>query len=63
MPLAGVAAPVTLIGAVTQHATECLAGIVIHQLAFAGSPIVWEEHHLSLICVSAVRLLVPSKQL
>ncbi len=41
MPLAGVAAPVTLIGAVTQHATECLAGIVIHQLAFAGSPIVW----------------------
>lgn len=41
MPLAGVAAPVTLIGAVTQHAAECLSGIVIHQLASAGSPIVW----------------------
>ena len=41
MPLAGVAAPVTLIGSVTQHAAECLSGIVIHQLAEAGSPIVW----------------------
>src|SRR6266508_4254806 len=41
MPLAGAAAPVTLIGAITQHAAECLAGITIHQLAHAGSPIVW----------------------
>jgi len=41
MPLAGAAAPVTLIGAVTQHATESLAGIVIHQLAAPGAPIVW----------------------
>jgi trimethylamine---corrinoid protein Co-methyltransferase len=41
MPLAGAAAPVTLLGAVTQHAAECLAGITIHQLARAGSPIVW----------------------
>jgi len=41
MPLAGAAAPVTLIGAVTQHAAECLAGITIHQLARAGSPVVW----------------------
>ena len=41
MPLAGAAAPVTLIGAVTQHAAECLSGITIHQLACAGSPIVW----------------------
>jgi trimethylamine--corrinoid protein Co-methyltransferase len=41
MPLAGAAAPVTLVGAVTQHAAECLAGITIHQLAHAGSPIVW----------------------
>lgn len=41
MPLAGVAAPVTLIGAITQHAAECLSGIVIHQLAGPGSPIVW----------------------
>ncbi len=41
MPLAGVAAPVTLIGAVTQHAAECLSGIVIHQLAGTYAPIVW----------------------
>ena len=41
VPLAGAAAPVTLLGAVTQHAAECLAGITIHQLAKAGSPIVW----------------------
>jgi trimethylamine--corrinoid protein Co-methyltransferase len=41
MTLAGAAAPVTLLGAVTQHAAECLSGITIHQLAHAGSPIVW----------------------
>jgi trimethylamine--corrinoid protein Co-methyltransferase len=41
MPLAGAAAPVTLLGAVVQHAAECLSGIAIHQLARAGSPIVW----------------------
>jgi trimethylamine--corrinoid protein Co-methyltransferase len=41
MPLAGATAPVTLIGAVTQHAAESLAGIVIHQLASPGAPIVW----------------------
>ncbi len=41
MPLAGAAAPVTLVGAITQHAAECLAGITIHQLAGPGSPIVW----------------------
>ena len=41
MPLAGVAAPVTLLGSVVQHAAECLSGIAIHQLARAGSPIVW----------------------
>jgi trimethylamine--corrinoid protein Co-methyltransferase len=41
MPLAGVAAPVTLIGSIVQHAAETLAGIVLHQLAEAGSPIVW----------------------
>lgn len=41
MPLAGAAAPVTLVGAVTQHTAECLAGITIHQLAHAGSPVVW----------------------
>jgi trimethylamine--corrinoid protein Co-methyltransferase len=41
MPLAGAAAPVTLIGAVVQHAAECLSGIAIHQLAQPGAPIVW----------------------
>jgi len=41
MPLAGAAAPVTLLGAVTQHAAECLAGVTIHQLAQPGAPIVW----------------------
>jgi len=41
MPLAGVAAPVTLIGCIVQHAAESLAGVVLHQLAQAGAPIVW----------------------
>jgi trimethylamine---corrinoid protein Co-methyltransferase len=41
MPLAGAAAPVTLLGAITQHAAECLSGITIHQLARPGAPIVW----------------------
>jgi trimethylamine--corrinoid protein Co-methyltransferase len=41
MPLAGAAAPVTLLGAVVQHAAESLSGIAIHQLAHAGAPIVW----------------------
>jgi trimethylamine--corrinoid protein Co-methyltransferase len=41
MPLAGAVAPVTLLGAITQHAAECLSGIVIHQLASPGAPIVW----------------------
>jgi trimethylamine--corrinoid protein Co-methyltransferase len=41
MPLAGVAAPVTLIGAIVQHAAETLAGVVLHQLAAPGAPVVW----------------------
>jgi trimethylamine--corrinoid protein Co-methyltransferase len=41
MPLAGAAAPVTLLGAVVQHAAECISGVAIHQLAQSGSPIVW----------------------
>lgn len=41
MPLAGLAAPVTLVGAVVQHAAECISGICIHQLACPGAPIVW----------------------
>jgi trimethylamine--corrinoid protein Co-methyltransferase len=41
MPLAGATAPVTLAGAIVQHAAECLGGITIHQLGEPGSPIVW----------------------
>jgi len=41
MPLAGAASPVTLLGSVVQHAAESLSGIVIHQLAGPGAPIVW----------------------
>ncbi|MDY7039893.1 MAG: trimethylamine methyltransferase family protein, partial [Chloroflexota bacterium] len=41
MPLAGATGPATLIGSVVQHAAECLSGVTIHQLAKAGSPIVW----------------------
>ena len=41
MPLAGATAPVTLIGAITQHAAECISGMTIQQLAQAGAPIVW----------------------
>ena len=41
MPLAGAAAPITLLGCVVQHAAECISGMTIHQLAQPGSPIVW----------------------
>ena len=41
MPLAGATAPVTLAGSVVQHAAESISGIVIHQLAKPGAPIVW----------------------
>lgn len=41
MPLAGSTAPVTLAGAVVQHTAETLSGVVIHQLAHPGAPVVW----------------------
>ncbi len=41
MPLTGATAPVTLAGAVTQHCAECLSGVVIHQLAHPGAPIIY----------------------
>ncbi len=41
MPLAGAAAPVTLLGSVVQHTAECISGMTIHQLANPGAPIVW----------------------
>jgi trimethylamine--corrinoid protein Co-methyltransferase len=41
MPLTGATAPVTLTGSLVQHTAENLSGIVIHQLAKAGSPIIY----------------------
>ncbi len=41
MPLTGATAPVTLAGALVQHTAENLSGIVIHQLAQKGSPIIY----------------------
>jgi trimethylamine--corrinoid protein Co-methyltransferase len=41
MPLTGATSPVTLVGAVTQHTAENISGVVIHQLAGAGSPIIY----------------------
>ncbi|MDP3024263.1 MAG: trimethylamine methyltransferase family protein [candidate division Zixibacteria bacterium] len=41
MPLTGATAPVTLTGALIQHTAENLSGIVIHQLAQKGSPIIY----------------------
>jgi trimethylamine---corrinoid protein Co-methyltransferase len=41
MPLSGATAPITLIGSITQHCAECLAGVVIVQLANKGAPLVW----------------------
>ncbi len=41
MPLAGATAPVTIAAAVVQHTAECLSGVVIHQLANPGAPIIW----------------------
>ncbi len=41
MPLAGANAPITLIGSITQHCAECLAGVVIVQLTKRGGPLIW----------------------
>lgn len=41
MPLTGATAPVTLREAVVQHSAESLSGIVLHQLARPGSPIIY----------------------
>ena len=41
MPLTGATAPVTLAGALVQHTAENLSGVVIHQLAGPGSPIIY----------------------
>ena len=41
MPLAGANAPMSLIGSITQHCAESLAGVVIVQLAKSGAPLIW----------------------
>jgi len=41
MPLAGFIAPVTLTGTLVQQTAETLAGLVIHQLAAPGAPLLW----------------------
>jgi len=40
-PLLGATAPVTLTGALVQHTAENLSGVVIHQLAAQGSPVIY----------------------
>ncbi|MHA2226574.1 MAG: trimethylamine methyltransferase family protein [Candidatus Hodarchaeales archaeon] len=41
MPLAGSTAPISIIGCITQHTAENLAGLVISQLAKRSAPIIW----------------------
>jgi trimethylamine--corrinoid protein Co-methyltransferase len=41
MPLSGFVAPVTLVGTLVQHTAETLSGIVIHQLASPGAPLLY----------------------
>jgi len=41
MPLTGATAPVTLRDAVVQHCAENLSGVVLHQLARPGAPVVY----------------------
>ena len=41
MPLGGATSPVTLREMVVQHAAESLSGVLLHQLAGPGAPIVW----------------------
>jgi trimethylamine--corrinoid protein Co-methyltransferase len=41
MPMAGFISPVTLVGTLVQHTIESMSGLVIHQLASPGAPILW----------------------
>lgn len=41
MPLTGATAPITLTGALVQHAAETMSGVVISQLVKKGAPVVW----------------------
>ncbi|MHA1730011.1 MAG: trimethylamine methyltransferase family protein [Promethearchaeota archaeon] len=41
MPLSGASAPITLLGSITQHCAETLAGVVIAQSVKKGAPVIW----------------------
>lgn len=41
MPMTGANAPVTILGAIVQHAAETMAGVVITQLVSPGAPVIW----------------------
>jgi len=41
MPQPGATAPITLHGSLVQHTAESLSGVVIHQLAHEGAPIIY----------------------
>ncbi len=41
MPLTGSTAPMTLSGAVVQHAAETLCGVILAQYAQPGAPVIW----------------------
>ncbi|MFQ6092244.1 MAG: trimethylamine methyltransferase family protein [bacterium] len=41
MPLSGATAPFTLAGSLVQHTAENLSGVVIHQLANPGAPLIY----------------------
>ncbi len=41
MPLSGATSPVTLREVVVQHTAECMSGVVVHQAAASGAPIIW----------------------
>ncbi|OQX95999.1 hypothetical protein B6I21_02530 [candidate division KSB1 bacterium 4572_119] len=41
MPLMGATAPGTIAGTLVQHTVENLSGLVIHQLAYPGAPLIW----------------------
>jgi len=41
MPMTGANAPVTILGAIVQHAAETLAGLVITQLVAPRAPVIW----------------------
>ncbi|MCF7891025.1 trimethylamine methyltransferase family protein [Candidatus Bipolaricaulota bacterium] len=41
MPMLGVSAPITLTGGLVQHTAETLSGIVLHQMANSGAPVIY----------------------